>query len=712
MPTHRVDRCKAIFQEPPRSTPATDYFDGPLLGNGDLGVVIGGLPELQQFWISKCDFWRAMPRYPLFTPVNIGWLEASIPALQGASYHAEQVLATAQVRQTFTTADSAVTIISWTPATENALMLEFSCTGKPVEVEIALRTREAEHASWETGHVGDGFWLTRRFSGEALDWPNEAAVAAQVIGGTGQRFRLVPDAPVQIAAQVSTSHETPDPRQAAQQRLEKTDTAWVESLRRDHQDWWRDFWNESEIAIGDDFLELFYYGSFYIMACSSRNKGFAPAISGVWTPTDYPHWGADYHMNYNHQAPWWGCYGANHIGITEPYDTPVLQYMERGKHMAHAYLGKPGILYCVGIGPLGSCSCWEKDHDKWNDDSYDKHFFAGQKSNASWGGVNMVMRWRCTLDRNYAVKVYPYLRELANFWENYLVWDGSRYIVVADAIHESNSSDVNSVISLGLLRSNLQGTLDMSVALNVDTDRRSKWQHILDHLSEYPVYERDGVPVFRYTEVGQDWQEGSCVNGLQHVYPADTFDLDSDQELLEIAKNTITAHHWGWDDNNHTMTMMPGAARIGYDAETILRNLREKSLSPAHTQPNLYLKYGGGGIEACSTVTATLQEMLLQSCRGVVRVFANWPKTRGARFTQLRAYGAFLISAQQTDGVVQSVTVQSEQGQPLTLVNPWPGCAVRVSRSGGQATSVSGERFTLPTQPGETLYFAADSHEA
>ena len=262
--------------------------------------------------------------------------------------------------------------------------------------------------------------------------------------------------------------------------------------------------------------------------------------------------------------------------------------------MAERYLGKNGIFYCVGIGPLGSCSCWEKEHHKWDDDAYDKHFFAGQKSNASWGGVNMVMRWRCTLDQDYAAKVYPYLKELANFWQDDLVFDGSRYVVVDDAIHESNSPDVNSVLSLGLLRSNLQGTLDMSAALGLDAGRREKWQHILDHLSDYPVYERDGVKVFRYTESGQDWQDGSCVVGLQHLYPADTMDLDTDPELLEIAKNTVTAHDWGWDDNNHTMTMMPGAARIGYDPETILRNMRERALAPEHAQPNLYLKYGGG----------------------------------------------------------------------------------------------------------------------
>ena len=186
-------------------------------------------------------------------------------------------------------------------------------------------------------------------------------------------------------------------------------------------------------------------------------------------------------------------------------------------------------------------------------------------------------------------------------------------------------------------------------------------------------------------------------------------DLDTDPELLEIAKNTVTAHHWGWDDNNHTMTMMPGAARIGYDAETILRNMRERTLSPEHAQPNLYLKYGGGGIEACSTITATLQEMLLQSALGVVRVFANWPKSRDASFTNLRAYGAFLISAEQKDGVVQSVRVISEKGQPLTMVNPWLGRTVCVTRNGRHSDRASGERFTLQTQPCEVLYISVEA---
>ena len=238
----QIDRYQATFETPPLSTPARDYFDGPLLGNGDLGVVIGGSPEQQQFWISKCDFWRALPRYPLFTPVNIGWLELGIPALQGAKYYAEQILSTAEVRQTFTTDVTMVNIKAWTPAVENALLVELSCTGDPVEVSIGLNTREAPYASAAVGTTDQCLSLTRRFDSEELDWANEAAVALRVIGaadraadraadaslsalddrpaesdgqpvisGPRRCFQLREGSPALIAVQVRTSHQSAAP---------------------------------------------------------------------------------------------------------------------------------------------------------------------------------------------------------------------------------------------------------------------------------------------------------------------------------------------------------------------------------------------------------------------------------------------------------------------------------------------------------------------
>jgi alpha-L-fucosidase 2 len=150
-----VSGCKPIFNQPPRRVPTNFNTDGPLLGNGDLGVVVGGSPERQRFWVSKCDFWRAFPRYPRFTPALACCLEIRIPALEGASFHAEQDLYAAEVRHVFTTASTKVSMRSWTPATTNALVVELSCTGKSVAVDVDPWSQEGEGAVVGTGLEGD-----------------------------------------------------------------------------------------------------------------------------------------------------------------------------------------------------------------------------------------------------------------------------------------------------------------------------------------------------------------------------------------------------------------------------------------------------------------------------------------------------------------------------------------------------------------------------
>ena len=479
-------------------------------------------------------------------------------------------------------------------------------------------------------------------------------------------------------------------------------------LEEEHRRWWQNFWNESAAEIGDPVLEGYYYGSFYIMACCSRNKTFAPSLFGNWASGDTPAMGGDYHMNYNHQAPWWGCYTANHIGLTDPYDAPVLQFMERGKYMAEQYLGRKGVYYCVGIAPNGSCACWDNPHDGWKNDSPANHFFAGQKCNALFGGINMAMRWNATLDPDYARKVYPYLREVATFWEEDLVWENGRYSIVRDNIHEGSpapNGEKNNPMSLGLLRSCLKATLEMSRALGADAEKRGKWQHMLDHLSDFTVFERNGKKVFRYSEEGRDFASINGV-GLQHVYPADAIGLESSPEMLTITRNTIEQHPQCWKCNNHTMSFYPGLARAGYDPHAILEGLR--SLVRDVGLPNFVIdRGGGGGIETCSTVTATINEMLLQSHQDVIHIFPDWPKDKDARFDKFRAHGAFLVTAAFEDGGVRRVRIVSERGTPCTLRNPWPGRAVQLTRNGRPAEELAGDLLKFGTGIGEAVSLEA-----
>ena len=68
-------------------------------------------------------------------------------------------------------------------------------------------------------------------------------------------------------------------------------------------------------------------------------------------------------------------------------------------------------------------------------------------------------------------------------------------------------------------------------------------------------------------------------------------------------------------------------------------------------------------LEGNFAAAAGLQEMLLQSYSGTIRVFPAVPASwRDASFKGLRAEGAFLVSAERKDGTVQSIEIVAEVG--------------------------------------------------
>jgi hypothetical protein len=631
-------------------------------------------------------------------------------------------------------------IVDYTADGWSGKLLAFGEPGSGIEV-------------YQARHGGAGYYLTARAAGykvASLDnLPARKRITAVItfdgsslllnidggkpsgtrrIDGTPRTLTLQPGKPVRLVATARTNQEEPDFQAATIKEAKSIDDAVVGKLREEHGQWWRNFWNESSVEISDPVLEGYYYGSFYIMACCSRNKEFAPPLWGNWASGDIPQYGGDYHLNYNHQGPWWGCYAANHIALTDPYDTPILQFMERGKTMAEKFLGRKGVYYCVGIGPKGSCACWERYHDGWKDDKPENHFFAGQKCDAVFGGINMAMRWNATLDPAYARKVYPFLCEVAAFWEDDLVWEPApyevdrnnlhdlnpapdrdgvirkegRYSILHDNVHEGGGGlgrDKNNPMTLSFLRSCLKATMEMSRELGVDADKREKWQHILDHLSGYTTFDRNGKKVFRYSEEGRDFAN-ICGPGIQHIYPGDAVGLESSSEMQKIANNSFIEHPNRWTCKNHTMSFFPGMARTGYDPGELLQQLH--ALIGLCGYSNFVIdRSGGGGIETCSTVTATINEMLIQSHQGVIRLFPNWPAGKDARYDKLRAYGAFLVSAELKGGTIQNVRIVSERGQPCTLRNPWPGKKVQLVRNGKLTEELAGDLVKFATGVGE-----------
>ncbi|MCP5537350.1 MAG: hypothetical protein H7A51_14100 [Akkermansiaceae bacterium] len=895
------------FSKVPARTPATHSVDGPLLGNGDMKVAIGGAPEAQRFHLGKNDMWRLQHGYGNSSPVTFGELVLDIPALKGAGYRVEMPLDDPRAEATFKRGAVTVTQSSRVLADRNLLWIRLEAQGGEVEVNPVLKVKQGR-GSVSTAGYRDGLLVAARsFPSTVVDIPSGAAVAVKVLGaevkegkakakpvstqtkpfhveigreqaqggrwsfqgvldelaiypgaltaaditkvrdGTyagkprhhwdfekplpnshgvktvegkagkallfaggktsrvdagvielpadvvsiaswisidqvndeanyivscgewnkgvslglsagklrfsvqgryvetkplplkkwlhvaavwngsdmvvyvdgkvaasktggsdlaaGASFMLVPGKPVDVVLAMDSVFDAADYQSRVVKAARELQQADLAAMARAHRDWWSAYWQRSWIKIGDPELELAYYRSLYGIGACSRNLRFPAAIFG-WDTTDEPSWHGDYHLNYNHFAPFYAMYSANRLEQGDPQDTPMLEFIKRGAWYAKNVTKTRGVLFPVGIGPCGIETTNGRSSHVTGANAELGGLFFQQRSNAAYSLVNIAQRWRCSYDLEYAKKVYPLVRDVALFWEDYLVEEKGRYVIVGDAVHEGSGQDLNPILSLGMVRNSLDLALDMSAALRVDLDKKKKWQHILTHLSGWSTQEMKGKTVFRYTEKGTAWWPNNTL-GIQQIYPANCIGLDSDAKWLKVAHNTIDVMG-RWLDGNGSNSFFPAAVRVGYDPEVILGQLRRYS---AHTYPNGFQAGNPHGIENLSTVPNTLNEMLCMSHvpvggdtrkESVIRVFPVWPKDKDARFHQIRCWGAFLVSSELKNSRVQYVKITSERGRTCTVVNPWPGKNV-VLVGPTRKEVLKGDTLSFETTAGEAL---------
>jgi alpha-L-fucosidase 2 len=686
------------FSAPPKNTDTQETTDAPLMGNGDVGVSVLGTIDAMTFVLGKNEFWsladghlKAMAR-----------LSLAIPGMSGASYSMTESIGSGEVTGTFASGGDTIETKSWVQAddtTNNELVTEFTFVGaSPQGVSVSLAPGDSNENPSAVGSSGDVLTIDVAADSVATvggQTTHKARVAVRVVGATGTvsdgalHFTLVPGQPCSLVTSILSNFDSPSFQSAAVSQVTGLMQSDVDAMNARHRAWWASFYQQSFVEIPNKTIEKEYYASLYLLASTSRSGEAAPGLWGVWAMTD-PAWNGDYTLNYNYEVPFYAAFPTNHVSLADAYDKPVIDWVPNAQGLA-TQRGFTGAYYRVHIGPLPNGSA---DTNEWN-----------QKFPGAYAATDMLMHYYYTVDHTYASSVYPTLKQMAVFWENYLSWDGTRYVILNDAQHEGNVyPQTNGVMSLGLVRFLLQGCIDISTALGVDAQERQVWQDRITHLSAFPTFTMNGETVFRYTEVGLDWNGGNSI-GIQHIYPGSQIGLGSDSTLLQTGKNMVDVMA-RWSDGNGTNTFYPAAARVGYNPATILEQLQ--SWIQNNTYPNLHIHTGGGGIENLNTVPSAIDEMLLQSFQGKLRVFADWPSGTDGRFGDLRAYGAFLVSSDVRGGVVQYVRVASEAGGSFTLVNPWPTGMLHAYRNGVDAGTLSGPEVSMPTSVGDVVLMAPD----
>ena len=234
----------------------------------------------------------------------------------------------------------------------------------------------------------------------------------------------------------------------------------------------------------------------------------------------------------------------------------------------------------------------------------------------------------------------------------------------------------------------------------------SRWQDVLVNLAAIPVGKAQSpsntsvllpqeYPIFTFPDERHD-------NPLEFygIYPGEQIGQSSSPELLAAARNTILlADVTDPLQENAFQEIFPSMVRVGcsegcdLNASYILNTLSR--VVTEHMGENGYLRQGGGGIETAGGALA-INDMLLQSFEGFIRLFPVWPRSEDASFKTLRATGAFLVSASLKNGIVTDVAITSEAGSNCSLLSPWWGERAPVVTHAGKTVAVT--RLPGPAQ--------------
>jgi alpha-L-fucosidase 2 len=690
-----VSQYKGTFTKVPTSTnTGAAPTDAPLLGNGDVGVIVANNIDAMTFILAKNEFWslnegmvKAMAR-----------LSLSIPGMAGASNSMTQDISKGEVNGTFVSSGNTITTKSWVQgdnSVTNRLITKFTYSGSGTKsVAVGLSVGNQNTFPNSVNSSGDVLYID--VAGDNVDSvkgyaTRKVRVATRVVGTTGTisnnklNFTLSPGSTYSLVTCIMSNYDSVAYKTAVLGSISSITPADVDTLLGAHHVWWNNLYGKSFMEIPEKIVEKGFYMQLYLLACCSRTDEAAPGLYANWIMQN-PYWNGDYTLNYNHETPFYFACPTNHTELVDCYDKAVIDWIPNAQALAKLR-GWTGAYFPVHIGPLPNGSADKAEHN--------------QKSMGAWVASVMVMHYYYTRDLAYAQKIYPAFKQMAIFYQNYLKLDptGTRYMMYSDAQSEGDADpQTNGFMSLGLIRFLLKACVDISTDLNVDADFRTIWQDRLTRLSPYATFTRNGVTVFRETEVGVDWINSNSI-GSQGIYPGSAVGLGSDPALLAIAKNTIDQmQRWGWGN----FTFDPAAVRVGYNPATILSKVSSfiSSLGPS--------MHSDHGIEDCDVAPATLCEMFMQTFQDTIRMFPVWPANTWAKFGDLMAYGGFLVSSDIENNVVQYMRVISNKGRSFTFYNPWPGQTLRIYRNGIDSGTVSGKTITINTSVNETIHLATN----
>ena len=447
---------------------------------------------------------------------------------------------------------------------------------------------------------------------------------------------------------------------------------------RKHRQWWQTYWDKSSVTLPDKVLERQYAAEIYKFGSVSRANSPIIPLQGVWTADNglLPPWKGDVHHDLNTQLSYWPCYTGNHLEEGFGYLQTLWNQRETNRAYTEAYYG------CPGLNVPGVATLTGEPMGGWIQ-------YSLSPTISAWLAHHFYLHWQYSADPDFLREMgYPYLKEVATFLEAVTVKNeaGERTLRISSSpeIYDNTPQAWFPTITnfdLALIRSAFSDAAEMASALGM-TDDAAHWSTLK---AELPAFDVDSAGALTFAH-GHPYDESHrhFSNALA-IHPLSLLDVTHSDEEARIVQSTIdrldqyggawwTGYSYSWLGN------MKARALDGEGAAAALRDFADYFCLPNTFHANGQQRGTGKSnftyrpftLEGNFAFAAGIQEMLLQSHTDVVRVFpaipADW---NDVSFRNLRARGAFLISATRENGITTHVDIESERGGTIRLQNPF-----------------------------------------
>lgn len=473
--------------------------------------------------------------------------------------------------------------------------------------------------------------------------------------------------------------------------------------------WWKTFWSKSAIQIPDTILEKQWYMEQYKFGSVARKDAPPISLQAIWTADNgrIPPWKGDFHHDLNTQLSYWPSYSANHLDEAMGYINHLEDNKENYLRYTKLYFGTDGLAV-PGVTTLDGT-----EMGGWIQ-------YSLSPTVSSWLAQHYYLQWRYSMDREFLKnKAYPWVKQTAILLEKLTHKDerGFRKLEIS-ASPEINDNSLeawfpqNTNYDLALMKFTFGVAVELSKELGL-AQEAAHWEGISKEFDDYALTDSNELKFAPSMEYNQSHRHFS---NMMAIHPLGLIKWEDGDRSQSIIRNSIKmldsigpdywcGYSYSWLGN------LKARAKDGSGAAKALRIFAEAfcstnsfHLNGDQTKSGLSkFTYRPFTLEGNFAFAAGVQEMLLQSHAGFIEIMPAVPvEWENIAFDQLRAEGAFLISARKVSGVVSELKIIAEKGGKTRLKLPFAQYTVAIN-TGFVIQHKKDGYLELTTKPGAVL---------